>query len=696
MYRNEVLHRIQKTKKMNIKSLKFSSLAKGAVFLFLTFAHMHLAGQSFEHLQKTPSSSIPEGFIPVVSTENHNITLVNGVFVDATGRSMFLRGINLGGSTKVPFTPNIASHVNEGFFNGTELSFVGRPFPLKDADIHFQRLKAWGFHFLRFLVTWEAIEHEGPGIYDTAYLEYIKAIIIKADEYGINVLIDPHQDVWSRYTGGDGAPLWTFEVAGMDATKFQEAGAAFVHNVYGDPFPQMIWYTNYFKLGAGTMFTLFFAGNDFAPKTQVNGVPIQEYLQEHYIDAMAQIAQTLKDLPNVIGFELMNEPSAGFIGIDNIEQPFHTDIIGDSPTAYQGMLLGAGIPQSVQKYRLGAVALKKNGEPILNTQKVSVWQDNQPGIWQQHGVWGKSKEGAPQLLNASYFSMVNGKHVDFNTMYYEPFAKKYAQAILAINPDWIICVDNVLFPYPHSLPELKKYKDIKWINGSHWYDDVTLIKKKYLPILGLKGDEVVFGRKNVRKAFESTLAEMIEETYQQYGNVPSLLGEFGIPFDMNKAKAYKTNNFSKQVKALDRSFRVVESNLLNYTLWNYTADNTNQYGDLWNNEDLSVFSVSQRNSSSDINSGGRALEAVIRPFPKKITGKLTEFNYDYKSKKLQLGFNVDEVGTLPTEIFIPEFVYGNNFIVYSDAGKLTFNKEERILMYYPEKTGSHQIVITPK
>ena len=42
---------------------------------------------------------------------------------------------------------------------------------------------------------------------------------------------------------------------------------------------------------------------------------------------------------------------------------------------------------------------------------------------------------------------------------------------------------------------------------------------------------------------------------------------------------------------LDRSVNAVEENLLSYTLWNYTADNTNAHGDQWNGEDLSTFST---------------------------------------------------------------------------------------------------------
>jgi hypothetical protein len=675
---------------------KFPSLVKGSILLLLLTITLNTEGQSLKNMQRTPSSQIPEGTIPVVKTDGLKITIVNGAFTDPTGRSMFLRGINLGGSTKVPYSPYMGSHVKEGFFNGRDISFVGRPFPIEDADMHFQRLKAWGFHFFRFLVTWEAIEHKGPGIYDMEYLQYLRAIISKANEYGINVMIDPHQDLWSRYTGGDGAPLWTFEVAGMDVTRFQETGAAIVHNVYGDPFPQMIWYTNYFKMGCATMFTLFFGGNDFAPKTLVDGMPIQEYLQKHYILALAQVAETVKDLPNVIGFELMNEPSAGYIGIENIAQPYHTDILGDAPTPYQGILLGDGIPQSVKNYRMGAVSLKETSEKILNTQKASAWKDNKPCLWRQNGVWKKKEDGTPELTDSAWFSKANGKKVDFNKMYYEPFARKYSKAILAINPKWIICVDNVLFPYPHGLPELKTIDNVNWINGSHWYDDVTLVKKKYIPFLGLDDGKVVFGKNRVRKAFENRLAMMIDETHKQYGNVPSLLGEFGIPFDMNNSKAYKTGNYSKQIKALDRSFQVAETNLLNYTLWNYTSDNTNERGDLWNGEDLSIFSLSQQTNPADLNSGGRALEAAIRPYPKKIAGKLNEYHYNYKNKTLTICFNVEQIMEYQTEIFLPEFVYGNKFIVYSQPGKLIFDKKERILMYYPEKIGLHKMVIKTK
>lgn len=645
-------------------------------------------------LKEVASEDIPGKAVPEAGLlHGMNFTVSEGDFIDATGRMLFLRGINLGGSSKVPFKPAIGTHVRKGFFNGKEVSFTGRPFPLKDADEHFRRLKAWGFHFVRFIVTWEAIEHEGPGIYDEDYLDYITSIIRKAGNYGINVMIDPHQDVWSRFTGGDGAPMWTFVVAGIDVTELQDAGAAIVHNLYGDPFPRMIWYTNYYKLGAATMFTLFYGGKDFAPGLLVDSMNIQDYLQGHYIKALMKVAEKVKELPNVIGFELMNEPSSGYIGLEDISRPYKMDIVGDAPTPFEGMMLGAGIPVDVEHFEVGTFGIGSTGKVRLNEKEVSVWKNGSKGLWQQCGVW-TMKNGKPEMLNKSYFSEVNGEKVDFNDRYYASFAKRYADSIRSVNPGWFICVDNILFPEPHPLPDLKEYKDVNWVNGSHWYDDITLFKKKYVPWLGYLDGEIVLGPGRVKKAFEKYLKEkMITNTREKYGDAPAILGEFGIPFDMNEGEAYRTGDYSDQIKALDRSFRVIEKNLLNYTLWNYTADNTNERGDNWNGEDLSVFSLSQQKYPEDIDSGGRALIAAIRPYPKKIPGKLTSYEYFYKNRELRVSFDVLSEVKYPAEIFIPEYVYGDDFEVYVTNGKLFFDKKERILLYYPSGKREHVIVI---
>jgi len=158
------------------------------------------------------------------------LRIQNERIIDHKGRTVLLRGVNLGGSSKVPVSPNGATHIKTDFRDHRDVSFIGRPFPLKEANEHFRRLRLWGFNCLRILVTWEAIEHKGPKQYDKEYLDYLEEIIKNAGEFGFYTLIDPHQDVWSRMTGGDGAPGWTFEKIGLDFTKFDASEAAFIMN----------------------------------------------------------------------------------------------------------------------------------------------------------------------------------------------------------------------------------------------------------------------------------------------------------------------------------------------------------------------------------------------------------------------------------------------------------------------------------
>ena len=218
-------------------------------------------------------------------------------FLDRQGRRVLLRGVNLAGSSKYPV--NAPTHVTGDFYDTSNISFVGRPFPLAHADEHFARLRAWGLTFVRLLVTWEAVEHKGPGIYDEEYLDYLLQIVRKANEYNISCFIDPHQDVWSRWTGGDGAPAWTLDKVGFNVSSLHECGAAFTHQGHiletspETPLPRMTWPSNHHKLATGTMFTLFFAGEDFAPKLQIDGQNVQHFLQGHYIASMARVGECI-------------------------------------------------------------------------------------------------------------------------------------------------------------------------------------------------------------------------------------------------------------------------------------------------------------------------------------------------------------------------------------------------------------------
>ena len=248
------------------------------------------------------AAPLPDG-LPALEVESRGSS-----FVDGLGRRLTLRGVNLSGA-KIPMDG--ATHRRASFVDDpAAASYVGRPFPLADAPAHFRRLRAWGFNVVRLVVTWDAIEHAGPGVYDDDYVAYVDGVVETAGAFGVAVVVDPHQDVWSRFSGGSGAPAWTFEKVGLDVAAFGETGAAMVHGTLDDPgtLRRMVWPTNKDKLACFTLFTLFFAGDRFAPDLRIDGEPAQAYLQGRYVRALAHLAAALRRRPNVVGFGSMNEP----------------------------------------------------------------------------------------------------------------------------------------------------------------------------------------------------------------------------------------------------------------------------------------------------------------------------------------------------------------------------------------------------
>jgi len=181
------------------------------------------------------------------------------------------------------------------------------------------------------------------------------------------------------------------------------------------------------------------------------------------------------------------------------------------------------------------------------------------------------------------------------------------------------------------------------------------------------------------------------------GDVPTLIGEVGIAYDMDNKKAYQTGDFSAQINAFDRTLRALEENLHHFTLWNYTADNTNTRGDMWNEEDLSIFSRDQRVDIEDINSGGRALEAVIRPYPVATAGEPLEIRFEIKSKIFEFRFRHDPFVKEPTEVFVPLYQYPNGCQVEVSDGEYKLNLAEQTLIYWHSaEVKEHLIQLKPR
>jgi hypothetical protein len=613
--------------------------------------------------------------------------------VDEHGRTLLLRGVNLSGSSKNPI--GIPTRVREGFFDHRNVSFVGRPFPIEEADEHFARLRTWGLTFVRLLVTWEAIEHVGPGQYDEAYLDYLVQVIEKARQYGIRLFIDPHQDVWGRLSGGDGAPGWTYEAVGFKPQNFTETGAAIVHCLHGEPLPPMIWPTNYSKLAAATMFTLFFGGNDFAPLLKIEGDPAQDYLQRHFIDALKQVALCVKDLPNVVGFDSFNEPSTGYIGVKDLTR--HSNLLraGDAPTPFESMLLGARLSRKIDTYEMSLIGPRKRGQRLLNPQGVSAWQDDHDCLWKQHGVWDVDAKGAPRLLKPDYFSHFNGHTVDPTNDYIRPFIRRYVREIRSVMPRAVIFAENVALE-----------NSLRWTaddgpnvaNAAHWYDGLTLYFKDHISLFTVdpRTGRFVLGRQRVRSLFAEQLRDIKQWAIREMNQAPTVIGEFGVPFDLKKKRAYRTGDFGPQIRALDSYLDAMDANLLNWTLWNYTPDNDNRWGDQWNDEDLSIFSRDQQTNPSDINSGGRALEAVVRPYARAIAGEPLHMKFDRKTRIFEFEFRHDSNIAAPTEIFVPHYQYPHGYHVAVSDGAYEIDRAGQALIYrHSDQREVHHVRVTP-
>jgi hypothetical protein len=94
------------------------------------------------------------------------------------------------------------------------------------------------------------------GIYDKEYLAYVRKLLSLLPSFGLSAFVVIHQDVWSRYSGGSGAPAWTLEAVGFDLHALEESGAAWLLGVKGGGHVEAergIWPCGYQKLAAATM-----------------------------------------------------------------------------------------------------------------------------------------------------------------------------------------------------------------------------------------------------------------------------------------------------------------------------------------------------------------------------------------------------------------------------------------------------------
>lgn len=405
--------------------------------------------------------------------------------------------------------------------------------------------------------------------------------------------------------------MWTLYLAGLNPQSFAATEAAIVHNTYPQPekFPKMIWSTNYYRLAAATMFTLFFAGRDFAPKCIVDGVNVQDYLQDHFFKSCEHLALRIKeagDIQNevVFGWETMNEPGKGMIGYEDISViPSHQALKkGSCPTIWQTILTGSGRACEVDTWDMGGLGPYKTGKTLIDPHGENAWlpadydesrygYKRDPGwklgecIWAQHGVWDPSTD---QLLKKDYFGKdpKSGAKIDypyFTNNYFMAHYRKYRDMVRTHHKDAVLLLQGPTLELP---PSIKGTADDEKMMAyaPHYYDGITLMTKKWnrtwnVDVLGiLRGRYLTpafgikIGETAIRNCFRDQLAAMRQEGLDFMGNHPCVLTEFGIPFDMDDKHAYKTGDYSSQSAAMDANHFAIEgARMEGYALWLYHA-----------------------------------------------------------------------------------------------------------------------------
>ncbi len=217
-------------------------------------------------------SSSPPAALPCdgPSFDGAPLSVRCGALVDAQGREVRLTGIN----ARV-----------DGVF---DVRFDDGRAPLEEIPAltleDTQRMRALGFGALRLPIQWSGVEPTESGGFDEAYLDRVAAAVDLARQAKLLVLVDLHQDAYSKEIGEDGAPYWALvpppqKLAGPLTDLDQRRLSKPVLDAFD---------------------TFFGASPDGAR------------LRDRFAKMAAHVAARFANDDAVLGFELFNEPIATF------------------------------------------------------------------------------------------------------------------------------------------------------------------------------------------------------------------------------------------------------------------------------------------------------------------------------------------------------------------------------------------------
>jgi endoglycosylceramidase len=212
------------------------------------------------------------------------------MLVDSQGRTVLLHGVN--------------ARVNGVFdvtFDDGRKPLEPIP-PFTAADAH--QIRSAGFNALRLPINWSAIEPTESGGFDERYLDKVATVVDLCRASGLYVLIDLHQDAYSKELGEDGAPLWA--IAPPPSQKL------------GGPLTDL----DARRLSKQVIdaFTTFFGATSDGLR-----------LRERYAKMLAHVAARFAKDDAVVGFELFNEPLASDLVLPGVYGPMIAAVRAAAP-----------------------------------------------------------------------------------------------------------------------------------------------------------------------------------------------------------------------------------------------------------------------------------------------------------------------------------------------------------------------------
>jgi endoglycosylceramidase len=187
---------------------------------------------------------------------------------DGLGRHLILRGYNA----------RVTGMMDVTYTDGRLPQYVVPPF----GEADFVRFEQLGFNVLRLPINWSALEPT-PGQYEEAFLVQLEEILDWALAHDVYVLIDMHQDGYSKEIGEDGAPRWAVVPYPEDA-ELTGGPADDDRRLQGN------------VIQAGLNF--------FADAPAQDG----RSLQQAFIEAAVVVARRVAGHDAVLGYEAFNEP----------------------------------------------------------------------------------------------------------------------------------------------------------------------------------------------------------------------------------------------------------------------------------------------------------------------------------------------------------------------------------------------------